>query len=89
VDSQKRAPSVTMLDAEPRPEGGGDGDVSVEAGETVFQFSWKGGDLAGVTGTPKPMAGAEPDMMKKGIVTCQKCAYDTDTGHMICWPVPC
>jgi hypothetical protein len=80
-----------MLDAEPRPDQG-DGDVSVEAGNSVFQFSWKDGKLAGVTGGPKPMAGnstSDPPKMKAGIVTCQKCAYDTDTGHMICWPVPC
>jgi hypothetical protein len=90
VDSQKRALSITMLEAEPRPEGGEDGDVTVEAGENVFHFSWKGGKLVGVTGGPKRSAVGEDAVpkMTEGELTCQMCARDKD-GEIICWTIPC
>ena len=89
MSSTSSTTTVTLLDAIPRPASG-DGEISVEADSTIFQFSWTDGELTGIAGGPKPADAAFfEDQVTTDIVTCQKCAYDSDTGHMVCWPVMC
>jgi hypothetical protein len=82
--------SITFVDP-PRPASG-DGDILVNAfggtNKTQVRLSFKNNEIVDVSGGGVDIIDitiAEP----LGIVTCEKCARDSQTGQTVCWPVPC
>lgn len=81
---------IITLALPPRPASG-NGDVVVPLGKTDVRFSWTDGDLTAVGSESRKIMAYDEKMQPEttGIVTCEKCARDTETGQKVCWSVPC
>ena len=90
VANKNVSTSAIVLDTPPRPASG-EGAVILGLGNTQVRFTWEDGKLGAVE-TGVFLADEEmlpPDGESLGVVTCKKCATDSDTGKTVCWPVPC
>ncbi|MDR6293339.1 hypothetical protein E9232_005889 [Inquilinus ginsengisoli] len=98
--ANRTATNLSLNHNPPRPSGG-TGDITVpftESGQEVV-LKWKDGVLVDVVPSPAQNSGAISSYQMRireteeaggaGIVTCYKCARDSNTGHEVCWPVPC
>lgn len=90
---------IELVDEAPRPSSG-DGEVVVPVGDSSAILRWAGNKIVAVEAMNAadgldifdmqmkfPGGGGDDKLL--GIVTCRKCAYDSSTGHTVCWPVPC
>lgn len=76
----------------PRPVNGV-GEVEVEVGDASFILKWEEGQLKDVRPSEPSFNGDVFQMTLQGgaehVVTCFKCARDSQTGNIVCWDVPC
>jgi hypothetical protein len=84
-----------LLDESPVAPEGGDGKTTVEQGSTEVELTWKAGQIVGVAIAKGATHSAVPGDDKtlepgtSGVVTCRKCAKDSQSGVEVCWDVPC
>ena len=95
-----KAVTISIAQNPPSPTNGS-GEVMTKFGETeqnvVLRFDK--GRIVDVVPNPVGnglqimlMQTQGPDKtlgVETGITTCYKCAYDSVTGHVVCWDVPC
>jgi hypothetical protein len=99
IMAKNKIRTIELVDEAPRPASG-DGDVVVPVGNFNAILRWAGNKIVAVEAMNAadgldifdmqmkfPGGGGDDEVL--GIVTCKKCAFDSDTGHTICWPVPC
>ena len=85
------ASTVEFEDSPPRPKGGS-GEVIVKVGNANVTLNWVDEQLSEVVASDEGDMSIMDMSMKEqklGIVSCMKCARDSDTGAMVCWPVAC
>lgn len=85
--------TIEFDDNPPRPKGG-TGEVIVKVGNSNVILNWVDDQITDVVAADEgegipDLIGMTMNEMKLGIVTCKKCARDSDTGATVCWPVPC
>lgn len=82
---------INIVSNPPRPASG-DGEVVVDFEGHDITLIWKSGNLVELRAASDDDGIVLEDMTIEGplkVVSCKKCATDSDTGKTVCWPVPC
>lgn len=86
--------TIEFEDNPPRPAGGS-GDVVVKVGSADVTLTWSENRITNVAaadeggGKGADFSDLRMEEQKLGIVSCYRCARDTDTGRVVCWDVAC